>query len=101
MQRKSDHVPLFLDTGDVVKNDPLFIFENAWLMREGIDDLVSNTWRKKSSKESSIENWQCKMRNLRPVLKGWNRNMNAWYRELKKEILIKLDTIDKNVKIMV
>ena len=28
-REKSDHVPLYLDTGDVVKNDPLFRFENS------------------------------------------------------------------------
>ena len=40
-----------------------------------------------------------KFRNLRPKLKGWNRNMNAWYIELKKDILLKLDIIDKNCEI--
>ena len=62
---------------------------------EGLDELVSKTWRNNGSKKSSIENGQCKLRSLRHVMKGWNRNRNAWYRELKKYILIKLDNIDK------
>lgn len=86
-REKSDHVPLFLDTGDVVKTDPIFRFENSWFLREGPDELVINSWKSTGSKISSLDNWQTKLRCLRPKLKGWNRNMNAWYRELKRDIL--------------
>lgn len=34
-----------------------------------------------------------------PRLKGCNRNGNAWYRELKKDILGKLDPIDKHCEL--
>ena len=33
-REKSDHVPLYICTGDLPRNDPLFKFENSWLMRE-------------------------------------------------------------------
>ena len=89
----------FFYTGDVVKIDPIFRFENSWFLREGLDDLVVNSWQSIGSKISSLDNWQTKLRCVRPKLKGWNRNMNAWYRELKRHILEKLDSIDKKCEV--
>lgn len=42
VREKSDHTPLFLDSGDIQKSDPIFRFENSWLLREGIDKVVSD-----------------------------------------------------------
>lgn len=56
-------------------------------------------WNDPSIMGSNIEKWQTRFRLLRPKLKGWNRNRNAWYRELKKDILSKLDVIDKNCEL--
>lgn len=36
---------------------------------------------------------------MRSRLKEWNRNMNGWYRDLKKDILGKLDAIDRKCEI--
>ena len=91
----SDHVPLFVWSGDLPRLDPIFKFENAWLIREGIDEIVTETWRTNGIKGSKLDRWQNKIRALRAKLKGWNRNMNAWYRDLKKLILTQLDEIDK------
>ena len=38
-REKSDHTPLYLDSGDFQKTEPIFMFENAWFMRDGIDEL--------------------------------------------------------------
>ena len=55
-REKYDHAPLFLDTGDVIKNDPLFTFENSWFLREGLDEIVTKTWKANGSKKSSLDN---------------------------------------------
>lgn len=91
----SDHVPLYICSGDLPKSEAPFIFENAWLLREGIDKVVWDTWTNAEIQGSSLDRWQCKIRLLRAKLKGWNRDMNAWYRDLKKHILMQLDDIDK------
>ena len=41
MEREiSNHTPLLLDTGDNKKNQPIFRFENAWMLMEGFRDFV-------------------------------------------------------------
>ena len=39
------------------------------------------------------------MRNLRKKAKGWNRNVDAWYRKIKIDIVKRLDEIDKMLKL--
>ena len=93
-REKSDHTKLLLDSGDIQKSDPIFRFENTWFLREGIDKIVHDIWNDTSITGDSVDRLLGKFRLLRPKLKGWNRNMNAWYVELKKYILLKLDNID-------
>uniref|UniRef100_A0A453KWR1 Reverse transcriptase domain-containing protein n=1 Tax=Aegilops tauschii subsp. strangulata TaxID=200361 RepID=A0A453KWR1_AEGTS len=40
------------------------------------------------------------MRVFRRKVRGWILNSDAWYRKIRKEILMKLDAIDKNAEIM-
>lgn len=96
VREKSDRTPLLLDTWDVVRTGPIFRFENSWFLRDGPDKIVTGVWNDPNITGSNIKRWQKKLRLLRPKLKGWNRNMNTWYRELKKDILLKLDKIDKH-----
>lgn len=36
----SDHTPLFLDTGEQIKSEPIFRYENSWALREGFREFV-------------------------------------------------------------
>ena len=60
----SDHTLLLLDTGDHRKNQPIFRFENAWMLMEGFREFVEKNWNIKC-KGSSLDVWQNKLRNLR------------------------------------
>ena len=83
------------------KTDPIFMFENAWFLREGIDKIVHDVWNDPSISGDSVDRLLGKFRLLRPKLKDWKRNMSARYTELKKYIMIRLDIIDKHCEKMV
>ena len=94
----SDHTPLFLDTGETYKHKYTFRYENAWILREGFKELVHKTWNERYIGDI-LERWQLRLRNLRKKTKGWNKNVDAWYRKNKIDIVRILDEIDRNTEI--
>ena len=94
-----DHTPLLLDIGDHKKIQPIFRFENAWMLMEGFREFVEKNWNIKY-RGSSLDIWQSKCRNIRQKIKGWLINANVVYRKRKKkELLGLLDELDKNAEI--
>ena len=94
-REKSNHTPLFLDSGDIQKSDPIFRFENTWFLREGIDKKIHDVWNDNNITGDNLDRLLGKFRLLSPKLKGWNRNIEAIFRRKKKEILDELDRLDK------
>ena len=47
---------------------------------------------------SPLEIWQTKIRRLRQYLRGWAKNISRAYKKEKKEILNKLDGLDKKAE---
>ena len=90
-----DHIPLILDTGEHSCRIPIFINENAWILREDLNEVVFKV-RDAGYSHSSIEIWQKKLRTLGKKLRGWDTNVTSWYRKLRKNIVGKLDAIDKH-----
>jgi hypothetical protein len=45
-----------------------------------------------------MEIWQNKIRALRKYLRGWANNINGAYKKEKKEIISKLDELDKKAQ---
>lgn len=86
----SDHTPLFLDTGEKSNNEPIFRYENCWALRDGFKEFVHIVWNE-PYKGNTLERWQLRLRNLRKKTKGWNGNVDAWYRQIKMELIGKLD----------
>lgn len=95
----SDHTPLILDTGEREKSTPIFRFENAWMLREGFKEFAAKAWSTQVF-GSHIVRWQQKTRIFRQKVRRWVLNSDAWYRKLKRDILSKLDNIDKNAESM-
>ncbi|WVZ52923.1 hypothetical protein U9M48_003922 [Paspalum notatum var. saurae] len=93
----SDHTPLFLNSGDTSTsgNPPLFKFELGWLLRDGFFDMVRNIWVSTNSGQTALERWQNKIRRLRQHLRGWEKHVSGCYKKEKKQILNKLDELDK------
>lgn len=90
----SDHAPLLLDSGVCLKKDPMFRFESCRLTRDGIKDIIQGVWGATPAHLPILEKWQWILRNLRKKLKGWNRNVDVWYRKLKKEISAQINGLD-------
>jgi len=88
----SDHFPLLLDSGGLVRGFCCFKFENMWLKAKGFGDLV-NQW---------LNSYQCfgtpcfvlayKLKHVKLDLKRWNNSGNV--EERKKSLLAEIQTLD-------
>jgi exonuclease III len=95
----SDHTPLLLDMGSPSQpNKCTFKFELAWLFKDGFHEKVAEVWQRETKGSNSLERWQNKIRSLRRYLRGWAKNMNGLYKKEKKEILGKLEQLDKKAE---
>jgi hypothetical protein len=95
----SDHSPLILSSGEELrKRSPRFFFEQGWLLRPDFGDLVSNKWRAQVaalwSCSDPITRWQRASAGLRQFLKGWGANLGRENRDLKADILARIQALD-------
>lgn len=85
---RSDHTPIVWELGlDSPAKSSSYKFENWWLLREDFKDLVAKIWNEPFKSQSSIEIWQEKLRKSRRVTKGWNSNIEANLRRLKRILM--------------
>lgn len=95
----SDHTPLLYNSGGAsAAYQPQFKFELGWLRRDGFSDIVKEVWQGVSIEGTPLERWQRKIRRLRQFLRGWAKNITGAYKKEKKELLDKLDTLDKKAE---
>jgi uncharacterized protein YhfF len=88
-----------LDTG--VPSQPnkyTFKFKLAWLFKDGFHEKVAEVWQRENNGSTSLEKWQNKIRALWRYLRGWVRNINGSYKKEKKEIMGKLERLDKKAE---
>lgn len=76
----------------------ILYFELGWLRRDGFGDIVKEVWQGVSIEGTPLERWQRKIRRLRQFLRGWAKNITGAYKKEKKELLDKLDTLDKKAE---
>jgi hypothetical protein len=91
----SDHAPLCLqaDAIPIVCKD--FRYELCWKLRPDFHNLVKSNWSLPVGATHSLDVWKLKMKRLRQKLKGWNNNIVGHYKRLKKDLIEKIDTLDK------
>jgi len=91
----SDHVPLCLHTDflPMVRKD--FRYELCWKVRPDFHKLVENVWTLPVGVSNSLDVWKLKLKRLRQKLKGWNNNIVGHYKKLKKNLIEKIDILDK------
>jgi hypothetical protein len=95
----SDHTPLLYTTNNPsLAYQPQFKFELGWLLRDGFCDMVRDVWHSVAVEGTPLERWQAKIRRLRQYLKGWAKNVSGAYKKEKKELLNKLDELDKKAE---
>jgi len=96
----SDHTPLLFSTNSSSSTyQPQFKFELGWLLRDGFCDMVRDVWLSVIVEGSPLERRQAKIRRLRQYLRGWAKNVSGAYKKEKKELLDKLDELDKKAEI--
>jgi hypothetical protein len=76
-----------------------FKFELAWLTRDGFYDLVKGVWEYEIRGRSPLERWQNKVRRMRRFLRGWSRNLSSQSKQLKSNLLAKIDELDRKAEI--
>lgn len=91
----SDHTPLFLASGLDPPHCNVFRYENCWIKREGFHELVRESWLAPTYCLHDIDKWQEKARRMRRHLKGWHFNVEGIYKRQNKELMSKLDMLDK------
>jgi hypothetical protein len=94
-----DHTPLLINTGQSSSsnNIPMFKFEMGWLLRDGFMDMVREVWNSVYNREDKMRCWQLKIRRLRQHLRGWVKHTSGVNKK-EKELLDKLDSLDKKVE---
>ena len=91
-----DHTPLLLSFGDTRgASQPIFIFELGWLTRVDFWEVVERSWKSDCEENTALYIWQNKIRRLQEFLRGWAKNKRGHYEEEKKELISKLDRLDK------
>jgi hypothetical protein len=60
--------------------------------------MVTNIWQTEKKGSNAMEIWQNKIRSLRRYLGGWAKNINGAHKKGKKEIIRKLDELDKKAE---
>jgi mannosylglycoprotein endo-beta-mannosidase len=91
-----------LDTGESSHRGNVrdFKFELAWLTRDDFFYLVKEVWESENRGRSPLEKWQNKIRRLRRFLRGWSRNLSSQSKQLKSNLLSKIDELDRKVEVV-
>jgi exonuclease III len=96
----SDHVPLCLRTDFISPTRREFRYELGWRLRPDFKSLVVNNWSLPVRSKIGIDIWKEKVKRLKKLFKGWNINVEGRYLKLKKELMEKIDILDKKCEIL-
>ena len=61
-------------------------------------DMVKDVWESVDDGGIAMERWQNKVRRLRQFLRGWAKNVSGHNKKEKKDLLDKLDALDKKAE---
>ena len=91
----SDHVPLLISTGEGLKIQKNFKFENCWFLRDDLEGIITKIWNQEVGGSTNLDRWQDRFGNVRKALKGWNINFESANRKLRKKLTAEIDELDK------
>lgn len=91
----SDHTPLLITSGEKLKNQQKFRFENCWFERPDLPHVIGSVWNGVFHGRNQLDIWHKKFTKLRKVLKGWNINIEGRYRKERNFLLEEIDILDK------
>ena len=73
----SDHTPLLINTGEKPRHPATFRFENCWLLRPELKDMVKNEWSKNVYGKSLEDIWHQKMKNMSNASKARKKTLKG------------------------
>lgn len=60
--------------------------------------MVADIWQSENHGATALERWQNMIRRLRQYLRGWAKHTAGRYRKEKKNLIARLDAIDKKAE---
>ena len=72
----SDHTPCVITILTAIPKTSIFRFENYWMEHEEFMPLVQHTWASSVNETDMAKVITAKFKNLRRVLKDWQRNLS-------------------------
>lgn len=73
----SDHAPYIISISTIIPKRSIFRFENYWLEHQDFLPLVQQTWNTPLNVTDEAKIITAKFKNLRKVLKDWQRNLSS------------------------
>jgi hypothetical protein len=99
----SDHWPIFLDSGEnSMKRQKHFFFEKQWLMEQDFLSVFEKMWVNCTDRfrnlSYSMDFWYKCLCAARQYLKGWSANKSSETKKEKKDILSRLEELDRSLE---
>jgi hypothetical protein len=73
----SDHTPCVISISTVIPKKSIFRFENYWMEHQDFLPLVQHAWSAPTFETDAAKIITGKFKNLRKVLKDWQRNLSS------------------------
>ena len=90
----SDHFPILVEAGEILRGKSPFRFENMWLKSEGFKDWVHSWWNRYSFSGTPSFVLAKKLKVLKEGIIQWNRSVFGNVECQKKELLEALKILD-------
>lgn len=93
----SDHIPIMTKGGEILTHLGLllFKFQNMWLLHPGFVELVKGWWEGFDVSGPLGQRFRLKLKGLRDVLKGWNKEVFGDIEKKKKSCLDVIQRLDR------
>lgn len=94
----SDHCPLVMKKMELRKCKA-FRFESFWLGLQGLDEIVSDAWRKPLQTSDPIRIFHAKLSRTAAALKKWNKDMRkkaSLATDIANEVIFQMDLAMEN-----
>jgi hypothetical protein len=95
----SNHYPILLEVGSMVRDKIPFRFENRWLKEEGFVDRIQSWWSNYSFSDSPSYVLARKLKALKDDLKKWNHQEFGNVGFKQKQLLCKLEVLNSKESI--
>ena len=90
----SNHFPILVEAGGILRGESSFRFENMWLKSDGFKDRVHSWWNRYSFSGTPSFVLAKKLKALKEDIIQWNRNEFGNVKCQKKELLEALKLLD-------